>query len=302
MMCLVASGAAVALVAIMGAESQSVVGGGARVTNRAQAGFEHPNVLAFYLVLTLPLALALGVTGPVRPRPVFLATAALITSGLVLTSTRGALVGVALALLVLLAGTPYRRMAIGFVTVIAVVAVLNPSTVLERPEVSVVGTRLSTIATGKETSTNPRIEIWEKAPEIIANYPLLGVGEGNFAPVSLRYGLYDVDADGLPYDHAHNIFLTVTAELGLVGLGLLLFVVFSVFRTLMFTLRDREAPEFLPALALTAALVGIVANGMTDYPPRTNVIMAVILLEIGLLIALERSISARKAEPTPSPH
>ena len=41
---------------------------------------------------------------------------------------------------------------------------------------------------------------------------ILGVGEGNFPAISPSYGLRAVDST--PYDHAHDIFLTVAAELG----------------------------------------------------------------------------------------
>ena len=54
-------------------------------------------------------------------------------------------------------------------------------------------------------------------------------------------------------------------------------------------LRARARPTFPLGVGLAAALGGILASSLFDYPPRTNVIMAAIMVEIGALIALERA-------------
>jgi O-antigen ligase len=68
-----------------------------------------------------------------------------------------------------------------------------------------------------------RIPIWEAAIRMIGRAPLSGVGLGNFEAASALDAAY-ASAAGLPgsyrgAEHAHNLFLQVAADLGLVGLA-----------------------------------------------------------------------------------
>jgi O-antigen ligase len=172
------------------------------------------------------------------------------------------------------------------------VASLNFEAVESSPEVTVVSERLATIASLK-TRRDDRLEIWSKTPTLIATHPLLGVGQGNFPQASPELGLADIG--GLPYDHAHNVFLNVGAELGLIGLALLGVFLFLVARLALRALRRPDPRRYPLVLALTAALVALLVSSITEYPFRTNAIMAVILIEVGALIALERVAGGRRA-------
>ena len=111
-------------------------------------------------------------------------------------------------------------------------------------EVSVVGTRLSTIFNGQENRSNPRILIWKTAPKILADHPFLGIGQGNFASVSPHYGLYDVGS--LPYNHAHDLFLNIAVETGVFGLAALVWLLVAVGRLISFDAAGAR-PADLPA-------------------------------------------------------
>ena len=75
------------------------------------------------------------------------------------------------------------------------------------------------------------------------------------------------------------------------GLAALVWFLVSVSRLAAATLRARARPTFPLGVGLAAALGGILASSIFDYPPRTNVIMAAIMVEIGALVALERASS-----------
>jgi len=291
LVCLGLVGGVLGAITILGIEGQEALEGGAIISNRAQASFSHPTALALFLLLTIPLALALSLRR-VRPfRPLLLA-AALAVAALLLTHTRGAIVGFAVAMLVMLWWQPVRRLAAVLFALTVLVASLNFEAIESSPEVTVVSERLATIASLK-TRRDDRLEIWSKTPTLIATHPLLGVGQGNFAEASPELGLADVG--GLPYDHAHNVFLNVGAELGLIGLALLGLFLFLLARLTLRGLRRPDPRRYPLVLALTAALAGLLVSSITEYPFRTNAIMAVILIEVGALIALERVGAGRRA-------
>jgi putative inorganic carbon (hco3(-)) transporter len=274
-----------AVVALIGLGAQESVAGGAIVINRAQAGFSHPTALALVLVLTFPIAFAAGLRGPVALRPLLLAAAALGVAGLLLTHTRGAIVGGIVAVIVMMRWAPFRRVAAALLVAVAIVTALNPESVTEAAPVTVVGERLGTLASLK-TRNDDRRDIWSKSPTIFAENALLGVGQGNFSVAARHHGLLDVG--GAPFDHAHNLLINVALELGLIGLVLLLVFLAHVIRAAAAALRSSGPADYPLALALTASLAGLLVNSLTEYPLRTNVIMALIMVEIGALIAFAR--------------
>jgi O-antigen ligase len=286
--CIAITGGVVGLVALSTSSEQQLVAGGTIATNRAQASFAHPNVLAFALLLAIPPALALGLGARrLAPRLLYLALSVLAIAGLMLTLSRGGLVGGVISLLVLLAWPRFRAYAFVVLAVVLVFAAFNIESIQDSSELNVVGQRLGTLAANKGLSQNPRLEIWRRTPDLVIAQPLLGVGEGNFPRASPAYGIRDVG--GLPYDHAHDLWLTVVAETGLIGLfvfgGFLLFAGRAAAQALRST---RETSLYPFALAIAAALIGLLVTSIGEYPPRTNVIMALILVEVGTLVGLSR--------------
>ena len=280
------SGGIVGLVALLTTKEQELTAGGTLASNRAEATFAHPNVLSFSLILAIPLALTLGVRGRGAVRVLMLASAALATGGLMLSLSRGGIVGGVVSFLVLLAWPRFRRYAFGLLVVFAIYATFNLGNLQDTSALGNVSQRVGTLTTQKGVGSNPRIKIWTATPGIVIDHPLLGVGQGNYPEESTTYGIRDVG--GLAFDHAHNLPLTIVAETGLIGLVLFGGFLVSVARSGMAALRNRLSPSYPLALAIVAALTGLVVTSVGEYPPRTNVIMATILIEIGALAGYVR--------------
>lgn len=285
--CIAVTGGLLGLVAILGAGPQELQSGGTVASNRAEATFAHPNVLAFNLLLAIPLALVLALEAR-RPtiRVVCLVSAGLGIAGLMLTLSRGGLVGGAVSLVVLLTWPRLRRYALALLAVLAIFALFNINSLQATSTVSLVGQRIATLTTSEGQRGGRRIEIWSATPGIVVDYPFLGVGEGNYPNVSPDYGIRDTG--GLPFDHAHNIALTIAAESGLIGLLLFGGFAVSAGRTATSALRGRLPGIYPPALAIAAALTGLLVTSVGEYPPRTNVVMALILIEVGALVGYDR--------------
>jgi O-antigen ligase len=285
LLAITAAAAVVAAMALADGGDLRLVGGGTAAENRATGSFSHPNILAFFLVLALPVSLALGLASRGLQRLPCLAASGLVLAALMLTLSRGAMIGAAVSLLVLAHWATFRRVAVGLLVVIAAFAALNLDAIRQSREVSVVSQRLSTVS--QERRTNPRLRIYAKAPTMVADRPFLGVGEGNFSQYAGPYGLRDVGGD--LFEHAHNVPLTIAVETGLIGLACFLTFAAGALAAAVRVLRARGWPGYPFGLALVAGLSAVAVNAALDYPLRANYVMALIMLEVGALMAFARS-------------
>ncbi len=84
---------------------------------------------------------------------------------------------------------------------------------LQKGDNQILGERIRSIIDLEETSNNGRLAIWKKTVASIIHHPLLGVGIGNF-PTVLSQST-DLAKAG---SSAHNLYLHIAAEIGLIGL------------------------------------------------------------------------------------
>ena len=152
-------------------------------------------------------------------------------------------------------------------------------------QVVVLQQRLSTISSVSGVQQNQRLQIWTTTPKIIAAHYLLGVGEGNFQMYTPRYGLFAFD--GTAINHAHDLFLTAAAELGLVGFAAFLGFLLALFRAAYRVIRRTRTQSTL-SLGVIGALGAVLFTSIGEYPPRTEVILATILVVVGILVAFDR--------------
>ncbi len=89
----------------------------------------------------------------------------------------------------------------------------SPQFLLSKGNLGLFGNRIRSIIDFGETSNSQRIEIWKKSLTSIADKPLLGVGIGNF-PVVLGQDIFLARAGS----SAHNIYLHIAAEMGILAL------------------------------------------------------------------------------------
>ena len=85
-----------------------------------------------------------------------------------------------------------------------------------------------------EETWSGRWSNWQGALDVTASHPILGVGAGNYAEASLGHsekGFKQSLQKGKVAGLAHNVFLSVATQLGLVGLILWLGILFFLFRT-----------------------------------------------------------------------
>jgi O-antigen ligase len=264
---------------------------------RATGSFTDPNILGTFLALALPGALALGLGGPPAWRPLGVAAFCVTFAGLALSLSRGGLVAAAAAMLVLLAWRPFRRLAAAAALVVALLLATGANPLSGVQQVDTVVERVVSIGYAGQSQTDQRLEIYRVTPQIIADHPVFGVGANQYSIVAPRYGLID-PTTGFTFDHAHDVVLTVGAELGLVGLVALLWLTVALARVLWRGCRRVSTDRGL-VLAVTAALAGLAIEGLVDYTVRSNVIAALFAVLAACAVVLTRPPDTGAASPPP---
>lgn len=172
-----------------------------------------PNDFAFFLVAAIPLAVALRV-GARRPWAYDLAAGLMLVAALG-TLSRGALVGLATMVVVATVTrvVSLRAVAIGAVGAATLVAVA----VGAFPDLVDVSLHQKSVVADQNVSE--RIGLWRAAGEMTLENPVTGLGPGSFSLFHQDYRDRLPDDVTHKLDVAHNTYLEISAELGLVGLA-----------------------------------------------------------------------------------
>jgi O-antigen ligase len=214
------------------------------VIGRSFATLGWPIWLAAYLTLMTGAALALYFRTEARwERWLWLAAMALMAACWVYTFTRGAMlgVGVAVPILLLLAHRRLGTVRPLLLPIVVMVAAILAAQLLSPQSTSVFsrfgGANLAPTAEeipeGGDLSVTTRLLMWRDTISVIAERPLLGHGPDNFASPFERHEGEDLRAffpNGEVIDKAHNELLQVAATTGLLGLTAYLWVFVSYFR------------------------------------------------------------------------
>lgn len=200
-----------------------------RATLAAGGGHVNPN--RFGSCLLLPLAFALARVLTVRNRLAKILALSLlgITSlGLLLTMSRGITIAAIVTVLVFfyrLNALPgkslkptVRRFMVLTVVVVVVLAAIIPASLFGRFQQSVAD------------RGSGRFDIWKAGLVMFTHYPVVGAGLNNFPVVYTKYAGYASHLYSSDSADAHNVYLAIAVEEGLVGLLLFLMAVRKQFQ------------------------------------------------------------------------
>ncbi len=127
-------------------------------------------------------------------------------------------------------------------------------------------------------SGQDRLAYWSDAWKMIRKHPVLGQGLGSFR---WTYPEYESVKPDTPAKYAHNDYLHILAELGAVGLALLIWFFIAVWRTAVKNLRNDQDPLVRSVgLGSMGALTAIALQEITDfglYIPGVAIIAALLV-------------------------
>jgi putative inorganic carbon (HCO3(-)) transporter len=259
---------------------------------RAYGHFEQPNPFAGYLATILPLGVALAVRRRPRAFAILAAVAACSAgAGILLSLSRGAWVGVVLALAVMLAtwSQASRRWLAPAAGGVAVLILLTASSVLpagwsDRLVAVVENFGIFDVRTVQVTSENfavvERMAHWQAAWYMLLDHPILGVGAGNYPAA---YDSYSLPGWREALGHAHNYYLNMAAEAGLVGAAALGLLMVQIYRSIASGLKASPSGTYRRALlvGLLGSFVVLTVHNLFD-----NLLVHGMQVQVGLLMGL----------------
>lgn len=220
-------------------------------------------------------------------------------NAIILTRCRGAMLGLAVGMLVALffSAPRYRKiMVVGLIAAGLGFAHLSDDAFVERSSTIIVDS-----GDERDASASSRLEIWEGGLKMLMAHPLLGVGPGNFYQNIGNYQPLHPGRD------AHNTLVRCAGELGLVGLSIFVGIIFNAFLILRKCIRDASVfpPEVekdfqLMSLGYLAALAALLAYGMTGTLVYTEYLWWLLIIPVCMQRAFNNEIEAQRLLPATS--
>ena len=223
---------------------------------RLRSVYGSPNNVGLFLGRVFPIGLALALLGRGRRRGLYGLALIPIVAAVVLSQSRGAIfLGLPAAILAigLLAGGRWIWVSIG--TLIA--GALASIPLLNSP-------RVQALFSGEGGTSFFRIELWKSAIGMIRDHPLLGVGPDNFLYAYRgRYLLPDAWQEP-NLSHPHNFALDFAARLGLMGLGVFVWLQIGFWKIALPARRSSDVLGRALAIGLMASMIDFLAHGLVD--------------------------------------
>lgn len=270
------------------------------VAGRATGTVGDPNELAAALIVGLAVAVAFMVNRHISAPLRALATlcAGLCLSGILISLSRGGLVGLAGALLIaVLVGGRWRGRVLALCGTLALLAVAYFAFFASLPAKE----RVLDVSSGGGTG---RLDLWTVGLRMIEAHPFNGIGTGQFAISSVHYllrpGLIESGAFILSTPKvAHNTYLNIVAEDGIVGGALFAAIlVFCLACMLLAIKRTRQAGDERTEILLRGLLVGFGGYLVTlMFLSESYAKLLWILLSLGPVLLAIASAPAREREP-----
>jgi O-antigen ligase len=247
--------------------------------------FDHPNIFANFLVISLPL-LAAAVLMPAR-RALHAAAAFALFAGLtslVLTLARGAWIAsvvgafVFVVLAVRAGDLGARRLGrvLGWTTTIGV-----PIGLLFLPAIT------ARLLASNAGNVEVRLELNRIALSMIEAHPVAGVGINNFLPTMPSFDPHNVMR--IFPAAVHNVYLLEAAEAGIPAL-----VLFVAIFTTVISVAVRRLPSMRDVrmrwtvVALATAVVSVLVTQMADFSLRLEPLRSCMWMNVGLLFGALR--------------
>lgn len=216
-------------------------GAGFRITSV----YDYPNAVGLFLAPIIAMLIA-WIMHVRRNRKTFIYLMVISLLILVLARTDGALLAVIAAAGFSFGFTRWRWIALGMVALGCAAALIWAPT--------------REIIFMQDTSGEVRRALWQGSVNLLRDHPWFGAGLAGFPAL---YGQYKLDRHVELLLYPHNLILDFWVELGLLGLGWLVFVIVRFFRTL----RNAVTPQ---RIVLMSGMIAILVYGLVDVPYFKN--------------------------------
>jgi O-antigen ligase len=272
--------------------------------------FGNVGYFAEYLILPLPIAISLFLVSKNKIKKTLLLIGVLAIGGTLLaTLTRGPYLAMAISLVFMMSvfissgGKKFiqenkKLFILVLVAVIIVTFLIVIPTPLNKPGtiISNIKERASIARLSNDFSFGRRTAIWKFTTLMIKDHPLLGSGIGTFKYNTLRYQAKFFDQGQnralYPYgvaEKAHNEYLQLGAELGIIGLIIFIWLMISYFNFgLKILKRIKDEYKRGIIIGLMGSIVAFLVDAVFWFPMHQPANIALFWLVLGLTIIIIR--------------
>lgn len=221
---------------------------------RIYSTLENPNVLGEFILLTLPVSISLMWSKKNWLSKVFYAfTSATMAVALILTFSRGCWIGIMFSAAIFITFVAGKLWGIALAA-LPFVPMLLPESIINR---------FTSIGDMKDSSTSYRVYIWMGTLLMLKDFWLTGIGPGTEAFTQV-YPFYSYSSIVAP--HAHNLFLQIMVESGIIGILLFLFLIFIFIKKLIcgYQYGGKGNCNSVIIVGIASAVLGFLVQGMFD--------------------------------------
>ena len=244
---------------------------------RVYSTLANPNVLGEYLLLVIPIACAFAFSADNwKKRIAALLAAGIMGVCLILTYSRGCYLGLLFAAAVFLVLLDRRFLFLGIIAV-ALCPLYLPESVISR---------FTSIGNMADSSTSYRVRIWLGSLAMLKDFGFSGVGYGSeaFNTIYPTYAMHGVYAQ-----HAHNLFLQILCDSGIVGLLVFLGLIVSFYRMMLTAIRHTsDSSARVLQIGGVSAVSGFLVQSLTDYTFYNYRVMLLFFGMLGLCVLFAR--------------
>ncbi len=116
----------------------------------------------------------------------------------------------------------------------------------------------------EQKSLNDRMVYVSEAEHLISNYPLIGVGLGNYTSAVYREGVFKKPV--WQYQPVHNVFILILAELGLVGVILFASIIITLLWKISILFKKKSVEESLSVIIFfSVAFISLITISIFDH-------------------------------------
>ena len=255
---------------------------------RATAAFPNANVLGVYLSALAPLIIGLSLyLFKGRKKIVMLFLSVLTITGIVLTFSRPTALALYISVLFLSILRKDKTLIAILLILLLIIPFIMPGNIKDW---------------ARKINYNPivfmcntdRIVIYRNTINMIKHHPIIGVGVNTFSKNYLTYKLPEPeDARTGDTMYAHNNFLHLAAETGLISLFVFVWLLWNLFLYSGYVYKSLKDNYLkLLSICLAASLIAFLLNGLTETSLYYSRVAMIFWYLIGLSLSLEKFIHA----------
>lgn len=259
--------------------------------------FVNRHNFAAYMEMTMAVPLGLMFAGAVQKdrRLLFITAIGLMGVALLLSGSRGGLVSLLAQIFFLIILTTktkgYGQLILKIGLSVALVATIIAGAILIGGETSLA--RFAETAASKDFTTN-RLHIWSITWEVIKNSFPLGAGLGAFG---VAYTPFDTFSGSERVEQAHNDYLQVLADAGIVGLILGAFFVFWLFRTGLKNIDTKNTFRRGVAVGALSGCFAILVHSVFDFVLHVTAVSVLFLTLVSMVVVSGMKKDVEEEEP-----